>query len=94
MSSGEGVAGGGAPAPPPSPREAVGGGAEARRAQGSGGHAPQNISGKSVLGRLRIVRPAPRSRGGLRADRPCLAQLLQDGWQALPLRRVRQHGAW
>ena len=29
------------------------------------------------MGRLRIVLPAPRSRGGLRADRPCLAYLRQ-----------------
>lgn len=71
MSSEEGVAGGGAGAPPPSPREAVGGGAEARRAQGSGGHAPQNISGILVLDRLRIVLPGLLSPGRL-ASGPAL----------------------
>ena len=64
MSSGEGVAGGGATAPPPSPRVAVRVGEEARRAWGSGGRAPQNILDRFVLDWLRIVLDSPASCAG------------------------------
>ncbi len=57
-------------APPPSPRDALGVGEEARRARGSGGRAPQNISDIPVLAWLRIVLDSPVSCSGTGAGMP------------------------